>query len=109
LLLALFYFDVPELVDKLSFSLTLSSLLLAILAIFYTIISANKQDINLTKIIETNSDLKSAAKTITNVSQTMDTALNEFPSHFRSIRSKIDTLTNNFSVPSPDPATLTNY
>jgi len=54
LLVALAYYNVPDLVDKFSFALTLSSLLLAILAIFYTIISAQKQDSQLTRLVETN-------------------------------------------------------
>ena len=91
-LLALRYYDVPELVDKLSFALTLSSLLLAILAIFYTIISAQKQDINFSKLIETNSDIKAAAKKIKAVSNNIDATLNEFPSNFKKIGSKIDNL-----------------
>jgi len=92
LLLALSYYNVPDLVGKLSFALTLSSLLLAILAIFYTIISAYKQESQFSKLIETNYDLKAAAKEIKTASENINTTLSDFPSHFKKIGSKIDDL-----------------
>ena len=83
LLVALAYYDVPNLVDKFSFALTLSSLLLAVLAIFYTIISAQKQDLQLTKLVETNASLGSAASEITSAARDMRLFAQEAPRHFQ--------------------------
>ncbi|MFM4705911.1 hypothetical protein [Aeromonas caviae] len=71
LIISLAYYDVPELVDKFSFALTLSSLLLAVLAIFYTIISANKQDSQFFKIIEATSQLSGVVKNIDSAANSM--------------------------------------
>jgi hypothetical protein len=101
LILALRYYEVPGLVDKLSFALTLSSLLLAILAIFYTIVSAHKQDNQFSKLIETNSELKTTATEIKNVSINLNAALSDLPSHFNKIGHKIDDLANKYMSLSP--------
>jgi hypothetical protein len=102
LLLALRYYDVPDLVGKLSFALTLSSLLLAILAIFYTIISAYKQESQFTKLIETNYDLKATAKEIKTASENINITLSDFPSHFKKLGLKIDDLAEKYSSSSPE-------
>jgi len=99
LLLALSYYQVPDLVNKLSFALTLSSLLLAILAIFYTVAAAYKQDSQLSKLIETHSELKAAAKEIRTVSENLNSTLNVFPSHFEEISSKIDDIAEKYASP----------
>jgi uncharacterized membrane protein len=57
-------FNVPNLVDKVSFSLTVTSLVLGVVAIIYTFISANKQDAQLSKLIDTNANMSSAANEI---------------------------------------------
>jgi len=92
LLLALDYYDTPNLVDKLSFALTLSSLLLAVLAIFYTIISANKQDNQFIRLIETNSELKNSAIEINSVSKEISGMLTKVPKHFENLEAKLDSL-----------------
>lgn len=58
-------YDVPNLVDKVSFALTVTSLVLGVVAIIYTFVSANKQDAQLTRLIETNHDISSASIQIT--------------------------------------------
>lgn len=99
IILALAYYNVPDLVDKLSFALTLSSLLLAILAIFYTIISANKQDDQFTKLIETHSELKASAGEIKNVSRNINSILSDVPRHFESLGEKLDFLKEKYNSP----------
>lgn len=92
LVISLKYYDVPNLVDKLSFALTLSSLLLAIIAIFYTMISANKQDSQFSKLLETNAEIKATASEIKLVSERMNNLVSDVPSRFEEIGCKIDTL-----------------
>ena len=106
LLFALAYFDVPALVDKLSFALTISSLVLAVLAIFYTVVSAQKQDLQLTKLIETNASLNNAANDITSAASEMRTFAREAPQHFQSLRATLDNMSADFdtvrSAPAPE-------
>jgi len=89
LLVALAYYDVPNLVDKFSFALTLSSLLLAILAIFYTIISANKQDSQFSKILEATSKLGISVTDISEASTAISKLTKDIPTHFETINSRI--------------------
>lgn len=98
LIVALAYYEVPNLVDKFSFALTLSSLLLAILAIFYTIISAQKQDIQLTKLVETNSSLNSVAEDIRSAANDMRVFAHEAPQHFKNIGHKLDGISANYET-----------
>lgn len=98
LLVALFYYNVPNLVDKLSFALTLSSLLLAILAIFYTIISSQKQDMQLTKLVETNTSLGTAVDEIKLAAKEIRVFALEAPRHFQVIRSKLDGIAANYET-----------
>ncbi len=67
------------------------------MAIFYSIVSANKQDSQFSKLIETNQDLKTAAKEIKFASGNINTVLSDFPSHFKIIGSKIDDMADRFS------------
>lgn len=98
LLIALAYYDVPNLVDKFAFALTLCSLLLAILAIFYTKISAQKQDLQLTRLVETNASLVSAATEITSAAQDIRVFAREAPHHFQLLGGKIDTFTAKYET-----------
>lgn len=98
LLVALAYYDVPNLVDKFSFALTLSSLLLAVLAIFFTIISAQKQDLQLAKLVETNTNIGNAAGEIRSAAQDIRLFAQEAPQHFQTLGLKIDTLTTNYDT-----------
>jgi hypothetical protein len=92
------YYDVPDLVDKFSFALTLSSLLLSILAIFYTIISAQKQDIQLTKLVENNSNLDDTADEIKSAAQEIRSFAREAPQHFEDLGHKLDNISANYET-----------
>ncbi|GAA3588366.1 hypothetical protein [Marinobacter xestospongiae] len=97
-LTALAYFDVPELVDKFTFALTLSSLLLAILAIFYSIISSKKQDEQQIKITETNSRINEASSAIKSASDRISTFVSiEAPNHFNSLNKEIEKVNTTLS------------
>lgn len=90
LIVALAYYDTPDLVDKFSFALTLSSLLLAFLAIFYTIVSAHKQDAQFSRILEATSKLGSSVSDINDAAKSISRLTKDIPEHFQSINSKID-------------------
>lgn len=96
LLVALSYFDVPNLIDKFEFALTLSSLLLAILAIFYTIVAGQKQDTQLTKLIETNSQIGSATDEIRLAARDISEFTKDAPKHFERLGLKIDSMSDTF-------------
>jgi len=98
LLVSLAYYDTPNLVDKFSFALTLSSLLLAILAIFYTIISAHKQDSQFSKIIEATSTLSGSVMDIDKAAKSISSLTNDIPNQFKSINSKIDRMHNSYKA-----------
>ncbi len=101
LILALAYYNVPDLVDKFSFALTISSLLLAILAIFFTIIASQKQDLQLTKIIETNAAMASAADEIRTSARDITIFAKDAPEKLQSIDNKIDQIAFNYASVSP--------
>lgn len=104
LLVALAYYNVPNLVDKLSFALTLSSLVLAILAIFYTIVSAQKQESQLAKLVETNVNLGNTANDISSAANEMRTFAREAPQHFQKLDNKLDSMNANYEVIKLSPA-----
>ncbi|ENI8077476.1 hypothetical protein ACS0KF_002574 [Vibrio vulnificus] len=97
LLLSLAYFEVPDLVDKFSFALTLSSLLLSVLAIFYSIIASNKQDEQFVKVIEANGKLKSSVEDIQSASKAISKLANDIPEHFSRIDGKLTDLSSRYS------------
>jgi len=96
LTISLSLYEVPDLVDKLSFALTLSSLLLAILAIFNSIISANRQSDQLSRILETNNEMKSASANIKESAYDISKLISDIPSHFTTMGKKIDALQNEY-------------
>ncbi len=102
-LIALRYFDVPDLVDNFTFALTLSSLLLAILAIFYTIISSGRQETHLLKMNETNYEIKNSASEVRELAYEMNSALKEVPRKFDYIGSKLDDLKSGFFSNEEEP------
>jgi len=97
LLISLAYFDVPQLVDKFSFALTLSSLLLSVLAIFYSIIASNKQDEQFVKVIEANGKLKSSVEDIQSASNLISRLANDIPEHFNRLDGKLTDLSSAYS------------
>lgn len=96
LLVTLQYFEVPDLVDKFEFALTLSSLLLALLAIFYTIVSATNQDAQLAKLIETNAQIGSATGEIQVAAREISDFAKEAPRQFDRLGVKIDSMHGSF-------------
>lgn len=99
LIVSLAYYNVPDLVDKFSFALTLSSLLLALLAIFYTIISAHKQDSQFSKIIEATSKLSGSVQEIDRAAVSISLLTKEIPKQFKTISTKIDEIQNSYKAP----------
>lgn len=102
LLISLAYYNVPDLVDKFLFALTLSSLLLAILAIFYTIVAANKQDLQLSKIVETNSELGTATAEIKSAAEEIRSFARYAPEQFNALTKKIEEVGLSFEKIEPE-------
>jgi hypothetical protein len=98
LLIAFRYFDVTDLVDKFEFALTLSSLLLAVLAIFFTIVAAEKQDLQLTKLIETNARMSTATEDIRLAARDISSFAKDAPQHFKQLDAKLDNMSQTFGT-----------
>ncbi|MCX4191344.1 hypothetical protein [Methylophaga sp. OBS1] len=96
MLISFAYYEVPHLVERVSFALTVSSLLLAILAIFYTIISGNKQSTQLEKVIEANTTLSNSIHDIQSASSSIAHLTKDIPKQFTNIHSKIDSLSKSY-------------
>jgi signal transduction histidine kinase len=91
-LIAFALFDVPNLVDKIAFALTMTSLVLAIVAIVYTFITASKQESQLGKLIETNNSISQASRDIGNVASSLLGQVTAIPDHIQKLTEKIDRL-----------------
>lgn len=83
-------FDVPYLVDKISFALTITSLVLGVVAIIYTFISANKQDTQLNKLIETNFSISTASTEIKNAARSLTDQIETIPPRFDKVDAKLE-------------------
>ena len=94
------FFDIPDLVNRISFALTLSSLVLAILAIFYAIITDQKQSQHFSSLVQTQSSIEKSATEIRNVSSTIESSLKkEIPSNFEKMHGEFKTLKTMISGP----------
>lgn len=92
-LLAFGLFDVPSLVDKISFALTIASLVLAVVAIIYTFLAANKQDTQLASLIETHHSISVAAAEIQQAAGALLGHVSAIPTRLELMTAKIDSLT----------------
>lgn len=109
-LIAFALFDVKDLVDKISFALTIASLVLAVVAIIYTFIAASKQENQLSKLIETNHSISIASHQINSAASALVNHVSMLPSKIQHLTDKIETLsdrdvktiTTNLSNDSPD-------
>lgn len=91
-LIAFGLFDVPDLVDKISFALTIASLVLAVVAIIYTFLAANKQDSQLTKLVETHHQISTAATEIRQAASGLMGHVSAIPTRLELMTAKIDSL-----------------
>lgn len=92
-LIAFALFDVPNLVDKISFALTIASLVLAVVAIIYTFMAANKQDGQLAKLLETHHSISTAASETRHAATSLLAHVSQLPPRLDSIESKLGALT----------------
>ncbi|KFI09004.1 hypothetical protein [Massilia sp. BSC265] len=91
-LVAFALFDVEHLVDKISFALTITSLVLAILAIIYTYIAGGKQEGQLTTLITTNQAITTASSQIQAAANALLGHVSEIPKGLQNLNDKLDTL-----------------
>lgn len=86
--------DDNRLVDRVSFALTINSLVLGVVAIIYSFIASHKQEQQLAKLIETNTQISIAAKRITTISNEMGRHLREVPRRFDNVDKGLEELKN---------------
>lgn len=84
--------DDSKLVDKVSFALTVNSLVLSVVAIVYSFLASNKQEMQLARLARTNSEISSAASEITQTAREMGAHLKELPDRFDNLGKKISEL-----------------
>ncbi|MDD5433033.1 MAG: hypothetical protein PHO70_08680 [Candidatus Omnitrophica bacterium] len=92
LLIAFRYFDVPDLVDKVTFALTMSSMLLSVLAIFFTINSSNKQESQLTQLFSIQNEIKDSAQNLNLITTNLMHQTCEIPKSIDRLSDKFDSL-----------------
>ncbi|MBA2779544.1 hypothetical protein [Billgrantia kenyensis] len=78
--------EVPRLTEYISFALTVSSLLLATLAIAYAFYSGENLSLTLQKISESSTEIKYAAQNI----NTLTNEIKEIPDSIKKVTSKVD-------------------
>lgn len=93
-LIAFALFDVKDLVDKISFALTIASLVLAVVAIIYTFIAASKQENQLSKLIETNHSISIASHQINSAASALANHVSVIPSKLQHLTDKIEKLSD---------------
>ncbi|MBD8635716.1 hypothetical protein [Stenotrophomonas sp. CFBP 13725] len=86
--------DDNRLVDRVSFALTINSLVLGVVAIIYSFIASHKQEQQLRKLIETNTKISLAATRITAISSEMGKHLREVPRRFDNVDKGLEELKN---------------
>lgn len=91
-LIAFALFDVENLVDKISFALTITSLVLAVLAIIYTYIAGGKQESQITTLITTNQAITSASTQIQTAANALLGHVAEIPKGLQDLNDKLNTL-----------------
>lgn len=99
---ALGLYDIPNLVDKMSFALTITSLVLGLVAIIYTFLAGSKQDGQLARLIETNVSISQASTQIRDVATTLAGQVSAIPVRLETLGVKIDSLSKQ-EFKSPDP------
>jgi hypothetical protein len=85
-------FNVPDLVGKVEFSLTVTSLVVGVVAIVYTFLTANKQDTQLTNLMAANANISTASESIKVAATELAVQVQTLPSRFDSIDAKLQDL-----------------
>lgn len=96
------FYDDKDFVDKISLALTINSLALGFVAIIYTFLAANKQDAQVTKLIETNQSISSASADIRTTANSMLQNVAVLPSRLDQVDERLRVIAQNaLNVPSP--------
>lgn len=100
--------DDPKLVDKISFALTVNSLVLGVVAIGYTFIASNKQEAQLVRLLETNSSISTAASDIRVASTEIKDHFHELPGRFDQVDRQLEAISQAaFKAPAEGSPQLT--
>lgn len=82
--------EIENLVDLISFALTISSLILAILAIIYAVYSNNSFSSNITKLDISSEKINNSATIVSNLSNILLEKIEQIPTILNSIEEKTD-------------------
>ena len=89
---ALGLFNVENLVGKIEFALTITSLVVSVIAIVYAFITVNKQDGQLSNLLATSSNVSIASRKLVGAAESLAAHVNTLPPRFDAIEQKIDEL-----------------
>lgn len=89
LLASSLFYDIPNLGEKLVFALTLSSVLLALLAIYFTINFNNLFSDNVLKLLTINKEIKNSSSKLFEVNKKLDKKLNLIPDTLANIDERV--------------------
>ena len=91
-LVAFQWHDIPKLVELITFALTVTSLVLAILAIAYAVYSNSTFTQNISALNQASNDLSVASKDITSVTKDLKVKVESIPTKLESVEDKVDRL-----------------
>lgn len=90
LIVTAWWSGVPDIVGKFSFALTMSSVILALLAIYFTINFNSLFSNNIATFLRLNKDIKSTAIRLSDATDSLNQKLDKVPDALRGIHDKID-------------------
>ena len=93
IVIAAAYFNVPNLVDKISFGLTITSAVLAVLAIYFTTSFNNSFPQNAATLRNVEKDMLHAVSKLNETKLSLDNTLKVLPTSFKEISTKVDRAT----------------
>ena len=85
-------YTVTNLVEKMEFALTITSLVVGVVAIVYTFLTANKQDLQLAQLLTTNSNISAASAQIQQAGAALVDHIESLPPRFDKIEQSIASL-----------------
>lgn len=90
ILLTIKWNGIPQLVELISFSLTLTSLILAILAIGYAVYTNNSSRDSLTKLNDASENISTTSNYLTDITSKLHKRIESIPSLLQSVEQKSD-------------------
>lgn len=98
ILITIKFGKVPELVNQISFALTITSLVLAILAIGYAVYSNNSFSQNISKLDSASDLIKKSSRSLSTITKELNTKFDNIPSLLETIDKKADSTQELLSI-----------